>query len=345
MSMLNSSIVEEIVRRGSIRDGDVASLASAYAVADMLSEHDADALFGIHSACPIQDPTWSPLFVSAICDYVVHQSLPSGYAVAENARWLTERIGRYGRVETSTELSLLIHVLETARWAPPSLAAFALDQIKHAIETATGPLRTNRELTPGSLTSEDVNLAVRIIRALGAETSLPVTRAEANSLIDINRSLAPDKSTPAWSVLFVRAIGTAVLAATGHAAPPRRDLTDPTGASLSGAEIAAALGQNTQPAYGPRGILPRHPASLNIWSTMAVQTAEERAIARLERQRHEIITNEVIEEPTDVWLMARLSEKSSLDGNEAALLAFISREASRLPPALADFVARTAIAA
>ncbi len=333
MSMLKSITVNEVSQRGSIRDGDVARLAAAYAATETLGAEDAEALFGLHASCPIQDPAWSTFFVEAICDYVVHQARPEGYAVAENARWLIERIGRFGRVETSTELALLVHVLETARWTPPSLATFALAQIRQAIATGTGPLRANRDLAPGTITVSDVALAARIIRAFGRETTLPQPRSEADELIAINRALAPGQSTPAWSGLFVRAVGSAVLAATGHAVSARRESLDATIQANAGSEMLGS------------GFEGRHPASLRIWSSCPMLSAEERALARLERQRHEIVTNEVIEEATDVWLMSRLSEVARPDDNETALVAFIVREATKLPPALSEFASRIAIAA
>ncbi len=129
MSILNELPFDDIARRGTIRESDVSLLRSTWRDADAIGEQDADALFELHGACPVKAPAWCAFFVEALTEYVVHQAPPEGYVVAENARWLLDKIGAYGRVETSTELALLIHVLETARWTPPSLAAFALTQV------------------------------------------------------------------------------------------------------------------------------------------------------------------------------------------------------------------------
>lgn len=343
MSILKSITVKDIIQRGSIRDGDVARLQAACTAADCLAAEDAEALFELHASCPIQDPTWSRFFVDALCDYVVNQARPEGYAVAENARWLIERTGRFGRIETSTELALLVGVLEMARWSPPSLAAYALAQIRQGIATGSGPLRANQGLAAGTITLSDVDLAARIIQAFGHETNLPLTRAEADELIAINRAIAPGQSTPAWSGLLVRTIGSAVLAATGHAVPPRREILDATNTANTAPELVGDGGSASR--FRAAASAPRFPASLRVWSSSPILSAEERALARLERQRHEIVTNEVIEEATDVWLMARLSEVARPNDNEASILAFITREATRLPPALAEFAARVAVAA
>ena len=226
MGMFTSIAVDEIRHRGSIRDGDVARLRAAYDESASITAGDAEALFSLHAATPVQDRTWSAFFIEAITEYIVHQAPPEGYVVAENTAWLCAQISTFGRIETSTELALLVHVLESARWTPPSLAAFALDQIRHAVETGKGPLRTGRPITIGEITSEEVELAGRIIRAFGGDTGIPVTRAEADALLAINRAIVAGRSTPAWSTLLVRAVGSAVLAPLGHVVGPPRELID-----------------------------------------------------------------------------------------------------------------------
>ena len=341
MGILASIPIDEIRQRGSIRDGDVALFRAAYEDASGLTDGDADALFQLHAATPIQDPTWSRFFIDVITDFVVNQAPPEGYVVAENARWLRDQVSTFGRVETTTELSLLVHVLETARWTPPSLAAFALDQIRHAIETGAGPLRPSREPAK-TITPHEVDLAGRIIRAFGGETSIPVTRSEASALLAINQAIASGRSSPAWSTLFVRSVGSAVLAATGHAVPPRRDLID-AATSPNGSTELIDLFLGATPAHSTD--LPVAPSKVKIWRTARVLTNEERALARLERQRLEIVTNEVIEDATDEWLIEQLSGKAAGDENEAALIGYILREAGRPTAALTTFALRRRIAA
>jgi hypothetical protein len=345
MGMLTLISMDEIRHRGSIRDGDVVRLRAAYDEAAAITASDAEALFALHAATPVQDPTWSPFFIEAITDYIVNQAPPEGYVVAENTLWLREQISTFGRVETSTELSLLVHVLETARWTPPSLAAFALDQIRHAVETGAGPLRSGRSIPTGTITEEEVELAGRIIRAFGGDTSIAVTRAEADALIAINRAIMPGRSSPAWSTLLVRTVGSAVLAATGHAVEPRRELIDAVASAEGGVELAELFlgGGNVRHTSGPA--TPAESGALHVWRTARIQTSEERALTRLERQRLEIVTNEVIEEASDSWLISRLLESPPEDANEAAVLAYVMREAGRPTAELAQFAARQAIAA
>ena len=83
----------------------------------------------------------------------------------------------------------------------------------------------------------------------------------------------------------------------------------------------------------------------SVWYSCRPQTAEERAMARLERQRLEIVTNERIEEADEAWLIGRLGRDCRLNANEMALLAFLQREACGLPGGLNEIAARCVIAA
>ena len=346
MGMLTAIPVEDIRRRGSIRDSDVAALRAAYARLDEVSADEAAALFALHAATPIQDPSWAELFIDIISEYIVEQAEPSGYLVAENSRWLIEQTSTFGRIETSTELALLLRVLERARWSPPTLAAFALEQIRHAIETSSGPLRAGRAVPVGTIAASEVALVGRILCTFGSDTTVTITRAEADALLAINRAIAPDGASPAWSEMLVRTIGSGVLASLGHAVAPRREIIDTLGTADVAGDLFALLagGLSEQPSRSRR-IEPSHGGACQVWRSARLLTPEERALARLERQRLEIVTNEVIEETTDRWLVDALAFSRPGDTVEAALLNFIVREASTLSPLLEEYVQQRAIAA
>jgi hypothetical protein len=346
MGMLTAIPVEDIRRRGSIRDRDVAALRAAYAACDEVSAEDAQTLFSLHAATPIQDPSWADLFIEIISDFIIEQSAPAGYLVAENSRWLIEQVSTFGRVETSTELALLLDVLERTRWSPPSLSAFALDQIRHAIETGKGPLRAGRSIPVGTIAAAEVALAGRILRAFGRETTMAVTRAEADALFAINRAIAPDGASPAWSEMLVRTIGSSVLASLGHAVAPRPEIIDALGMPDGAGDLASLLtGDGNERLDRSQRSESSRATACRVWRSARLLMPEERALLRLERQRLEIVTNEVIEDADDDWLIGALRESRPDDEIEAALLGFIIREASRLSPALEHFVEERALAA
>ena len=55
------------------------------------------------------------------------------------------------------------------------------------------------------------------------------------------------------------------------------------------------------------------------------QTAEERALARLEHQRIEIITHEEITEAEATWLVSRLGRDGRLSPSEKALVSYMNQ--------------------
>jgi hypothetical protein len=70
------------------------------------------------------------------------------------------------------------------------------------------------------------------------------------------------------------------------------------------------------------------------------QTAEERALARLEHQRIEIITHEEITEAEASWLVSRLGRDGRLSPSETALVAYLGHESPKIHPVLTQVVAR-----
>ena len=64
------------------------------------------------------------------------------------------------------------------------------------------------------------------------------------------------------------------------------------------------------------------------------QSTEEAAIARLERQKVEIITHEEITPVEAAWLGARIARDGRTTANEAGLLRFLKCEAPSLHPDL-----------
>lgn len=356
MGLLQYVAVNEIRARGNIRDGDVLKLRRAFNEDASISATEADTLFELNGTCSVKDPAWADFFIEAITDYVVNQAQPEGYIVADNAAWLMQRIAADGRVESHTELELLVHVLEKARWSPPSLAHFALEQVKEAVLTGGGPLRAGQTLEPGVISAAEVELLRRILFAFGGDGHIAITRAEADALIDINKAIAPAMGSPEFTDLFVRAVANAVLHGIGLAVPSRAEAlraqrwsqtADVRGAGslLSDAFSGGTAGVSARARLG--GFLGRMVSSgaSDIWGTYRLQSNEEQALTKLERQRLEIITGEKVEETDAAWLVSRLGRGGALDDNERELLQFLKAESPVLPPDLRDMADRVGTAA
>jgi len=344
MGVLSALSVADIKARGSIKDADVLTLRRSYYEDGVISAEEAEAILALNDACPVQDPAWADCFVETITDFIVDQAVPEGYLTQENAQWLIRHIAKDGQIGSKTELELLLNVLDKARWVPQSLARFALLQVRDAIIHNSGPLRAGKARgapplpPPGSpplgVSAVDVDLLRRIFYSFGGDGNLPVTQAEAEVLFEIDAATAEADNHPSWSDLFVKAIANCVLGASGYAVPPRalalaRDAWLERRGELSIDEVLSGL-------TGPFG---------KLFGGYRQQTNEEQAIARLTRQKIEIITHESIK-PTDVtWLAERIGGDGKPTGNARSLLIFLAAEGHAVDPILRDIAQRAAIAA
>ncbi|MEL6373491.1 MAG: hypothetical protein AAFR04_05935 [Pseudomonadota bacterium] len=333
MSLFASLDLDDIKARGSIKDADVKALRRALFDDGTITDQEAEALFELNTAVAVKDPQWGDLFIEALTDYTVHQAQPEGYMTAENAAWFIERISTDGKVETNTELELLIRVIDAARWAPASLVRFALAQVHQAVVSGAGVLRSGKTLAPGVIDEADIELVRRIVYAFAGDDAIAVSRAEAELLFDINDAIAdPATDQPAgWTDLFSKAIANHIMAASGYRVPPRQEALRREAWLEERGELSLAAFASRIAEAGLGG----------IWSAYTEQSAEERAIARLEQQKIEIVTNEAVTEGEAEWLAARIGE-GALHPNEAALLMFIKRESPNVHPSLEPLISKAA---
>jgi hypothetical protein len=331
MGVLSAMSVAEIKARGSIKDADVLKLRRSYYDDGRITAEEAEVIFALNDACPVQDPAWVDCFIETITDYIVDQAKPEGYLTADNAAWLIEHISKDGRVESKTEMDLLVSVLDRARWAPLSLVRFALEQVKDAVVNGTGPLRSGKMLEPGIVSQQDVELLRRIICSYGGDGNIAVTQPEADILFDIDAATAEAANHASWSDLFVRAIAGCVMAASGYATPSREEALAQDGwldrrGDLSPGTVFAGMASGLFRGYQE-------------------QSAEERAIARLAQQKVEIVTNEAITPAEAAWLAQRIGRSGGLTPNERALLMFLKAESPSIHPSLQALVDKAAAAA
>lgn len=335
MSSLNSSGLEDIVARRAITDFDVARLRRAFYKDGVITPDEAEQLFEANDACSVKDASWADFFVEALTDYLVNQAVPEGYVTAENADWLMDRIAKDGAIQTKTELELLVDVLDRARWSPVRLVRYALDQVKRAVLEDTGPLRTGSGLQKGVIDETEVELLRRILYAFGGDGNIAITRDEAEILFDINDATVDQDPNPAWTDLFTKAIANVLMASSGYAVPTREKALHAESWLESRGDLAHGNFYSKMISGSLTAVL----------SSYREQSAEERALARLERQRAEIVTNEEITEDEAQWLADRMGRDGILSANERALIAFLHKESPKIHPLLAERVAKLSEAA
>jgi len=331
MGVLSAVSVAEIKARGSIKDADVLKLRRSYYDDGAITPEEADTIFALNDACPVQDPAWADCFIETITDYIVDQTQPHGYLTADNAAWLIARIGKDGRIETKTELELLINVLDKARWAPQSLARFALEQVKLSVIDGSGPLRSGKKLEPGVVTEAEVDLLRRILYSFGSDGTIAITQPEAEALFEVDEATTGADNHPAWADLFVKAIANCVMAASGYAPPPREVAL----ARDAWLDRRGDLGIDAMLAGMASGLK-------SLFGGYREQSDEERAIARLTQQKIEIVTREAVTAVEAGWLAERIGRDGKMTPNERALLMFLKAESPSIHPRLRELVEKAA---
>lgn len=335
MGPSNSISFEKIIARGSVRETDLAQLKERFAETGQISREDAEGLFAINAQCPAKDTGWSDWFIGAVSDYVVHSAEPEGYVTHDNASWLIQQITRNGRVETRTELDLLIDVLENARWAPRSLIAFGLMQVRQAVGEGDGPLRPGQPLVVGQLFDEEIEIIRRMIYAFGGECSFALTREEAEVLFEINDALDGTRVNTAWTELFVKGIANVMLAASGYRVPTREEAlrseawVDERG-EMKPMDVVKAIVKS-----GLDG----------VFDAYRKQNSVEQALSRLEDEYRSIIAGEEPSCEDADWLTTRFGGEHELTLNELALIDYLAGVQVAVEPALQEALERVRAAA
>lgn len=336
MSGLRSLPINEMLKRRTIDLTDILLLRRVFYEDGIISSDEADILFALNDACEACHAEWPEFFIEAITDYIAFQEAPRGYITAANGHWLIDRVSRDGKIDTKIELELVVNVLDKTRWAPVSLVKFALEQVKHAVIDGVGPLRNGKALQAGTISEGEVDLLRRMLYAFAGGGNVAVTRAEADVLFDIDEAISASTPNPVWTDLFVKAIANVVMAASGYAVPSREEALRQEATDEDPEEQTSVLAS----------LLSMVQSNLaSVQDAYLDQTAEERALARLEHQRIEIITHEEITEADATWLVSRLGRDGRLSPSEKALVSYLNQESPRIHPVLTEAVCRLGDAA
>lgn len=313
--------VAGLSQKGRIKAEDVLMLRREVFHDGVATRAEAESLFALDAACAEKCPEWPVFFIEAVSDYAVFGEPPAGHVSPDNANWLKRAISRDGRVDTETELELLVAVLEKARSTPADLAAYALRQVADAIIDGAGPLAGR--VAPSRIGKEAVTLLRRILYAAGGQDNIAVSRAEADVLFAINEA-ARGETDPAFDDLFVKAIASFLLAATGHETPGREQaLAHET--FLDDAEPNLGRFFSRMLSGGLSAIVKASTEDNDVESHFRALNARRAALMADAAS----INAEEVE-----WLAKRIGRSGRLNHNEQALMAYLSQNASSIHPDL-----------
>jgi hypothetical protein len=120
------------------------------------------------------------------------------------------------------EFQVILAAIAAAKLPATALAVEALSEVRRGIMTGEGPTTQGRAHFSRTLDAEDAALIAQILCAAGGEAGKPVTRAEAEILLDIHEMAVERADDGRFDELFVKAISHHVLSVAGRAVPPRQ---------------------------------------------------------------------------------------------------------------------------
>ncbi len=274
-----------------------------------ISPAEAEAIFELNHLAADAPAEWADFFVEAMTEYVVNRQPPRGYVDDANAAWLIAQIDRDGRVDTMTELELLVKVLESALNAPATLKIYALCQIEAAVLTGEGPTRRGGPIRPGVIDEAEVALLRRLVFAGGGDGATIVTRDEAEMLWRLKDATLDADNAPGWSRLFVQAVGNHLMAHCSYRALDRGEA----------ARLEAFVADNSSSVGRFLGRMVRSSPAAGFREAFAQRPSPP------DRAAAEAAAQAITPEESD-WLAARADADGRLDPLEEALRAFLAEE-------------------
>ncbi|MFM1815801.1 MAG: hypothetical protein RLZ98_2496 [Pseudomonadota bacterium] len=320
---------ERISQAGRISDEDVAALRKAFFEDGDIDASEAGAIFRLGETCKGESDAWPLFLVEALTDYIVFQTEPRGYVSNEQAEWLIEHIRRDGDFASPTELELLLKILEASTETPRALAAFALDQAKHAVLNGSGSIVGGEEFRPGVIGKAEVDILRRLLYAVGGSGNIAITREEAELLFDLNDATIEAENHSAWSDLFTKAILNHLMAGNHYVAPSReRALRISKWLDAPNAGVGGFFGKLfTNEMLSVKG----------FYEAMGDSDWRQTRLEKMEEAAH---AAEAITRGEAQWLAARIGRDGNLHENEKAILRFIRDECPELHPGLEALMGR-----
>ena len=313
MSMQFRGLAEQAMADGAITADEILSLRQGGWANAAIDADEADAIFVLNDHLAEATNEWSDFFVEALSEYIVHTVQPKGYVSPDQAEWLIERIDSNGRLDSLTELVLLVEVLEKAIHTPESLRPYARSQIEKAVLSGEGPTRDGGMLEKGNVTEGEARLLRQIIFASGSDRPAAVSQNEAEMLFRLKDATLGADNAPEWKRLFVQGVGN-YLQGFGGQEPLSRERA---------AELENFM-NNSAPSIG--GFFGRMFDSIGNsgvgegFAAMSEEAAPPRHIELEVADAAEVTTME------QAWLQGQIQANGQIDEFDQALLDFLAEE-------------------
>ena len=127
-----------------------------------------------------------------------------------------------------SDFHALVAAIERSPILASDLSAAALAQVRDGVITGEGPTTQGRVHFSRSLDAHDAALCARILVAAGGADGAPVSRVEAEILLDIDAAATERADGGRFEDLVAKAVTHHVLAASGRPVPPRAQALSPS---------------------------------------------------------------------------------------------------------------------
>lgn len=328
------AICDAVTSRGAIGEEDVKSLRRYVFQDGVVDWAEAEEIVRIHAACDDRDTAWDVFYVEALTDFLVFSAQPKKYVTREKADFIRHSILADHKVESATEMALLVNVIHWSASCPEDLVALAVEAVRDSvINPDEGAYLRGRR--PNQICDIDVALIRQVIFAGASEGGYTVTQEEAELLWELHEATREADNSPEWEDLFVKGIANYLMFPRGAPAVPtaeeyasRQDwLEQRRGVGGFIAEMGMSLGsfgQNLKDA--------------DLFGTKAAREREAMHDARLA----EALSREAIDDREARWLIDHLGDHRTLDDNECALIHYIVDNAPEIHPLFKDYVLKAA---
>jgi hypothetical protein len=307
---------------------------------DMLvSRVEAEGVFALNNKIKDTSNAWNDFLVEVMVDYCVNQAKPQGYLSENNADWLVSQITKDGRVDTNSELELIIRVIERAKEVPTLFSAFALEQVAVAVIEGNETLLNNEQLKPGVIGAAEANLLRRILYGVGSEGRLSVSKEEVEVLFELNDMTIEAENHPEWTDVFIKAVACHLMAVDGFHAVGRKEALrreawlDDTEVDVSGmlAKTLSSVGDLMKSGSIFGGAL-----------RTGSDIMDEAWRARNEEMEINEAHTSVIDENESHWLVDRIGRDGVIHENEKALLNYLKQESPDIHQSLKPLLDKVA---
>jgi hypothetical protein len=312
MTVHFTAIARQAAEDGVITPEEILSLRREGWGDGQITHAEAEAIFVLDAALTERPADWCDFLVEAIGEYVLNTWEPRGYVSDEQGAWLVAKVSADGRLDSMTELELLVRVLERAHNAPDTLKRFVLAQVERAVMSGVGPTRDGGSLGAGVINETDCKILRRAMFAAGGDRPAAVSRDEAEMLFRLKDATRGADNAPGWKQLFVQGVGNYLQGYGSLSAQLTRERAAELDAFMSDGEsnVGRFLGRMAKSV--PAGTFLR-------WSPKVSAPSRGDSVAAAEAVTPEEKT----------WLDQAIGADDQVDELEQALLAFLAEETAR----------------